>query len=236
MNVPSALRLSINENRGLIAGGTCLVLMVVGALVAAEHYSNLADSLKIKATVLEGRLVETDSHRLMALNAMDEATAWAKAANEKVKDLQAKLDKHPVPPKPKPAPVTTPELETVIVSFGFAQGLSVLDSSVPSQLGRPDALKVYEWASQAARVAPLEDRLSAQDGLIGGLKGEVAAKDAEVKATFGALSKTTDQLVLTQEQAKVFQKQAQAAAKKAVLQKWLYLGGGLLTGYLVAKK
>ena len=236
MNVLSALRLSINENRGIVAGITCLGLMVIGSLVAAEHYANLADRLSAKAKGLEGQLVEIDSQRLRALNGMDEATAWAKAANEKVKDLQAKLDKHPMPPKPKPAPATNPELETVIVSFGFTPGLSVQDSVQSSVLGRPDALKVYEWASQAARVAPLEDRIDAQDGLIGGLKGEVAAKDAEVKATFGALSKTTDQLVLTQEQAKVFQKQAQATAKKAVLQKWLYLGGGLLTGYLVTKK
>lgn len=236
MSVLSQLRLSISENRLTVAGITCLGLAVIGALVAAEHYANLADELNIKSIALESRIVETETQRLSALNGMDEARAWAEAANAKVAELQARLDKKVYPPKPKPAPETNKELETVIVRFGFAEGLSVLDSTQPSVLGRPDALKVYEWASQAARVAPLEDRLDASGALIEGLKGEVKAKDVEVKATFVALSKTTDQLILTQAQAKTFQQQAQATAKKAVLQKWLYLGGGLLTGYVVSKK
>jgi uncharacterized coiled-coil protein SlyX len=236
MSVLSQLRSSISENRLTVAGITCLGLMVIGAIVAAEHYADQADDLSLKAKVLEGRLVETDTQRLMALNGMDEARAWASAANARVIELEARLSKKPYPPKPKPAPETNKELETVIVKFGLADGLSVLDSTSPSTLGRPDALKVYEWASQAARVAPLEDRLSASEALIGGLKTEVSAKDTEVKATFTALSKTTDQLILTKEQAKVFQQQAQATAKKAKVQKWLYLGGGLLTGYLVSKK
>lgn len=236
MSVLSQLRSSISENRFTVAVFTCLSLMVIGGLVAADHYANMAEDASLKATVLAGRLVETDTQRLTALNAMDEARLWASEANAKVIELQARLDKRVYPPKPKPAPETNKELETVIVKFGFADGLSVLDSTSPSVLGRPDALKVYEWASQAARVAPLEDRLSASEALIGGLKTEVAAKDVETKATFNALSKTTDQLLLTQEQAKTFQKQAQATAKNAAVQKWLYLGGGLLTGYLVNKK
>lgn len=236
MSALSQLRLSISENRLIVAGVTCLALMVIGSIVAAEHYADQADAASLKAIALEATLVEKETQRLTALNAMDEARLWASEANAKVIELQARLDKKVYPPKPKPAPETNKDLETVIVKFGLADGLSVLDSTRPSVLGRPDALKVYEWASQSARVAPLEDRLSASEALIGGLKTEVEAKGREAQVTFVALSKTTDQLILTQQQAKVFQQQAQATAKKAKVQKWLYLGGGLLTGYLVTKK
>lgn len=236
MSAVSSLRLLISENKvGLICVGS-LGVMVIGALSAAEHYSNQATELSGKNKVLAGRIVEIDSQRLRALGAAEQALGLAKVADDKVKSLQEKLAKTPMPPKPQPAPQTTPELETVIVSFGFTPGLSVLDSTGPSSLGRPDALKVYEWASQAARVAPLEDRISAQGAVIGGLEESVAAQVKVFNFTNDALAKTTTQLTLTQEQAKNFEQIAKATAKKAALQKWLYAGGALITGYIVAKK
>lgn len=126
-----------------MAGITCLGLAVIGALVAAEHYANLADELNIKSIALESRIVETETQRLSALNGMDEARAWAEAANARVAELQARLDKKVYPPKPRPAPATSKELETVIVRFGFAEGLSVfgLNSALSAwQTGCPEGV------------------------------------------------------------------------------------------------
>ena len=236
MNAPSQFRLFLKQFQWQLIGSGLVIAVVVGALAVADFYAGEAERLKAASDVLSGKLIEIDSQRLRGLDQLEAATSTANAASKRVVELEAALAKKPMPPRPKPAPETLPELQTVIVSFGFTPGLTILDSAMPSTLGRPDALKVYDWASQAARIAPLEDRLSASEAVIGGLKQEVAAKDAVVKTSFDALSKTTDQLLLTQEQAKVFEKQAKVQAKRALLQKWLYAGGALLTGYVVAKK
>ena len=115
------------------------------------------------------------------------------------------------------------------------EGLAVLEEAKPSVLGRSDALLAYEWASQAARVAPLEDRVDAQEALIVGLKGEVTAKSQEIKAADGVIKVTTEELGLSRKQVDVLQKEAKASARKAWIQKWLYAGGAAAMGYLIGK-
>lgn len=236
MNEVSWFQSLISKYKGQIVLIGVVILIVVGAIATAEHYSSLADSLNAKASVLMGRIEETESQRLRALNLRDEATGWAKQANARVEFLQKELEKRPYPPKPKPVPATAPELGAVLVTFGLVEPVTVLEMVLPSTIGRSDAMKIYEWASQSQRVAPLEDRVSGQGALIVGLQDEVVAVKKTAYFTNEALSKTTDQLVLTQEQLKVFSASAKASAKKAMIQKWLYAGGAVVLGYAVGKK
>lgn len=235
MRGTAPLRLWLAENKLLLLAAGVGVVLVVGALVTAEHYARQTEVLTSESEQLKGRIEETDSHRLRALNLYNEARLWAEEANARVRVLEDRLAARPKPPKPQPAPATSVELEQVIVKFGLMEGLAVLEEAKPSVLGRSDALKVYEWASQAARVAPLEDRGDALEALVGGLKGEVAAKDNEIKVAGSVIKITTEELGLTKQQVQVLEKAAKASARKAWLQKWLYAGGAAVTGYLIGK-
>lgn len=228
-------KLWIAENKGALVAAGVVFLLVSGALITAEHYARRSEELTHQAQLLEGQIAEKESQRLEALNLLDEARLWSEASNARVKELEGKLALKPKPPKPAPAPATSLELEQVIVKFGLMEGLVVLEEAKPSVLGRSDALKAYEWASQAARVAPLEDRVDAQEALIGGLKEQVAARDGEIRAAGVVIKVTTEELGLSRKQVDTLQKEAKTSARKAWIQKWLYAGGAAMTGYLIGK-
>jgi uncharacterized coiled-coil protein SlyX len=215
-----------------IAGSVGLVL--VGLLAVNHAQSKALENNLVNIKVLNDKIADTDSQRLSALNAKDEATAWANAANERVKTLEIRLASKPYPPKPAPAPQTNPELESVLVKFGLGEGLGVV-LDTPSRLAHADALKVYDWASEAARVAPLEDRVSAQGALIDGMKIQVNAEQIRADKTGEALTITTKQLALTQEEAKLLSKRVTLTESKSKVQKILWGAAGLGVGYLTGK-
>lgn len=208
--------------------------IIVGLVIVNWAMGDELDRNIGKINNLRALVNETDSQRLMALNKLDEATGWANAANARVLELEKKLATKPYPPKPGPAPVTNPEMESTLVRFGLAEGLLVLDTG-KTQLAHQDSVKVYEWASQAARVAPLEDRLDAQGALVNGLKVQVGALEENVKVGSQALSVTTKQLSLTKQEADELAKRVTLTEKKGKVQKILWGVAGVGVGYLTGR-
>lgn len=230
------MKVLASDNKPALILGFVVLLVIAGAFAVAEYNSGEAERLRIENSVLVGRITETESQRLDALSNADEARAWAEASTARVRELEEQLRKKPVPPQPKPAPDTLPELSSVLVNFGLTSDLTILEAQGKTILNRPDALKVYDWASQAARVPGLQEHIAGQGALIDGLKSDGAFKDKVIDSQKVVIDVTTKELGLTKQQVGVIQKEAVASARAAKIQKWLYAGGALVTGYLVGKK
>jgi len=179
---------------------TSISAIIIGLIIVNWAMGEELDRNATSINNLKMLVSETDSQRLDAIASMAEAKRWAEASAMKVVELEKRLATKPYPPKPGPAPVTNPEMESTLVRFGLADGLMVLDTG-KTQLAHQDSIKVYEWASQALRVAPLEDRLDAQGALVDGLKVQVGALQEGARVSDKALSVTTKQLILTQQEA-----------------------------------
>lgn len=213
---------------------TSISAIIIGLIIVNWAMGEELDRNATSINNLKMLVSETDSQRLDAIASMAEAKRWAEASAVKVVELEKRLATKPYPPKPGPAPVTNPEMESTLVRFGLAEGLLVLDTG-KTQLAHQDSVKVYEWASQALRVAPLEDRLDAQGALVDGLKVQVGALQEGAKFSDKALSKTTDQLVLTQKEANELAKRVTLTEKKGKVEKILWGVAGLGVGYLTGK-
>lgn len=230
------VKILASENKPAFILGFVVLLMIAGAFAVAEYNSGEAERLRLQNSELIGRIVETESLRLDALSNADEARAWAEASTARVHELEELLKKKPVPPQPKPAPTTLPELSSVLVNFGLSADLTVLEAQGKTILNRPDALRIYDWAAQAERVPKLQEHIDGQVALLDGLREDGKFKDNLIQSQTKVIDLTTKELGLTKQQVGVIQKEAVASARAAKIQKWLYAGGALVTGYLVGKK
>lgn len=232
-----SLETMISQKNKLIGYGAVAFASLVIALCAlAYHYDKVEQDYSKQISNLNTKISETEFQRLSALSLVDEARLWNEASKERIVELEKKLARKPMPPPARKTPATVPELTASLERAGLFKGLAVLEEAGPSTMGRGDASLAFQWSEQAVRVPALEERLQGQEDLLKGYIVAVNAGENELLKTRGALDITTKQLSLTAGQMKNIQGEAQAAAKKAKLQKWLWAGGGLLTGYFVSRK
>lgn len=163
-----------------------------------------------------------------------------------IRELQARLDRIPRPPAPRPAPAEDAPLAAGLVEAGMVHGLQVLQQvpgpegqNRPSTLGAFDARLAWTWKEAALRLPPVESRLEATSALnealtrqVGAVQDQAAqlatARDAWKRAT-GACDERAEALA---KETRALQRSLRAER----WQKWAMVGGAAVVGFYAGRK
>mgnify|MGYP003611416872 CR=1 FL=1 len=113
-------------------------------------------------------------------SALDTKESERQAALARVADLQAELERHPIPPKPGPAPTEQAQVIADLHDMGTSP-----EAEPPAKIAFPatDAPTLWTWGKESARVPALECRLSAEEALNQGLTLAVDTTTQQLKTT-----------------------------------------------------
>ncbi len=222
----------------LYALGALLGLLGLSYAVAAHYKGQAAEAVQ-KATLAEGRAQALEGIAQGKDAAMAEAAAQSKAIAAENVALKAKLASRPLPPPAAPAPADDGSLGTGLVSAGLLSGLQIHAGLVPSNLAHADAVKVWDWQAEAARVPPLMARLTASEELNAGQERQVQSVSLERDAA--AQAREAWKASASEEQRRAdFEAGARKDLQKALdaekTKRRLLVLGALAAGYAAAKR
>lgn len=155
-----------------------------------------------------------------------------------IRTLQARLDRIPRPPAPKPPPAEDADLAAGLVQSGLTAGLRVQVAETPAVLGQADARVVWNWKESALRLPPLEARLETTAALNEALTLQVGAVQAQARSLANSRDAWKQATAACDERAEALGKETKALKRSLQAekwQKWLMVGGGVAVGYLAGK-
>lgn len=205
----------------------------------ATHYSQqaafqrgLAASFKKEAEEARAQAAEAAK---CADGYLENANAEREARLKTEKDLA--IAKAQIP-QPRPAPESSKDLAAALDVAGFYTGTGVYDDQETSRLNRHDAELTWAWNQQANMVPGLKVSLGLADE-------SLLRSKSETDYMRGAYVSMASSAVSYSEAAKAERERAEAlestvkgldrAMKAKTLQKWLYVGGAAVLGYVVGR-
>jgi len=207
------------------------LVLILAAFAYAFHQASVAKAYQTQAVQAQQReKLAVDAAKVSdqkALVAQQASQSAALVTQHRLAVFQAA----PLPPPPKPAPAEDADLAKGLVTAGLAPGLTLFRPGGPSSLSRPDAVLVWNWSQDSARVPPLMARLGAAESLVDGQAQENQALKTENVLAFQARDDWKNAHGAADDRAEALQKEVKALHRAGTAVK---LGtAAVVAGYVI---